>query len=121
LIMAHGMPEIFKMVTTALEALQEKGMSVEEGMQRLFVLGSSSMPLFGLQKQPVDELESYYLHAAAHYTIFDCPNSYIPGVEQQVLRLSLSQSIDAGIPMMNPAFTWRTASADFRPRTVFSL
>ncbi len=104
LIMAHGMPEIFKMVTTALEALQEKGMRVEEGMQRLFVLGSSSMPLFGLQKQPVDELESYYLHAAAHYTIFDCPNSYIPGVEQQVLRLSLSQSIDAGIPMMNPMF-----------------
>ncbi len=104
LIMAHGMPEIFKMVTTALEALQEKGMDVQESMKRLFVLGSYAMPLFGLQKQPVNELETYYLHAAAHYTIFDCQNSYIPGVEQQLIRLSLSQSIDAGIPMMNPMF-----------------
>ncbi len=104
LIMAHGMPEAYKIVTTALEALKAKGFSVPEGMKRLYVLGSPVMPLIGMKREPVTEPESAFLHAAAHYTIFDCQYSYIPGVEQSLIRISVSRSVDARIPMMNQMF-----------------
>lgn len=104
LIMAHGMSEMLKLLTTAIEALQAEGLTTQQAMSHLYILGSEMMPLFGMHKNPLQPKESEFLHAAAHRTIFNCQYSYIPGVEQQLIQPSLSESIDAGIPMMNPFF-----------------
>ncbi len=104
LIMAHGMPEITKMMTTAIAAMQDEGLTVQQGMRHLYILGSAMMPLFGLRKTPLQNEESDFLHAAVHTATFDSRYSYIPGVEQKLLRPPLPTTVDAGIPMMNPAF-----------------
>lgn len=104
LIMAHGMPEIAKMMTTALAALQTDGMGVREAMDRIFILGSEMMPLFGLKKQPLPLQESEFLHSAAHLSMFECGLSYIPGVEQQLITLPVSVATETSVPMMNTIF-----------------
>jgi len=103
LIMGHNLEEIVKVMTTALEALRKEGMTVQDAMKHMYILGSDLMPLFGLRKTPLPQRESEFLHAAVHQTMFDSRLSYIPGVEQTLLRSSLSTSIDAGVPMMNSA------------------
>lgn len=60
------------------------------------------MPLFGMRRKPLLPEASEALHAAVHSGSFDSRYSYIPGVEQKLLRLPLPTSIDAGVPMMNP-------------------
>ncbi len=102
LIMAHGMPEVLKFTTTALKTLEREGMTAEQAMPHLYILGSEMMPLFGMRRKPLLPEESETLHAAVHSGFFDSRYSYIPGVEQKLLRLPLSASIDAGVPMMNP-------------------
>lgn len=104
IIMAHGMSEIAKILTTAVAVLQDRGLPVEAAMDRVYILGSETMPLFGMRRMPLQIQESRILHAAAHYTLFDCSLSYIPGVEQQLVRMPISTAVDAGIPMMNPVF-----------------
>lgn len=105
LVMAHNMVEAAKMLTTAVSALQTEGMSVRQAMSRMYILGSDMMPLFGMRKSPVQNWESSFLHSGVHnIPQFDSQLSYIPGVEQQMIRPSLSTSIDAGFPMMNPVF-----------------
>lgn len=104
LIMAHSMPEIMKIMATAMKALQDEGLTVKQAMDHLYILGSEMMPLFGMHKTPIQPEEGEFLHAAAHFTMFDCQYSYIPGVEQEMLQPVLTTSIDAGIPMMNPLF-----------------
>ncbi len=106
LVMAHNMPEAAKMMTTAVAALQMRGLSVQQAMSRIYILGSDMMPLFGLRKTPVPNWEATFLHIGVHnFSQFDPRASYIPGAEQQMARFSLSTSIDQGIPMMNPVFT----------------
>ena len=104
LIMGHDMPEAPKLTTTALATMLDEGMTVRQAMNHLYILGSHMMPLFGMRKTALQPSESDFLHSAAHYTMFDCRYSYIPGVEQQLLPPPLSSSIDAGVPMMNPLF-----------------
>ena len=50
LVMAHSMPEVVKLLTTAVSALQEKASNEQQAMKRLYILGSEMMPLFGLKK-----------------------------------------------------------------------
>ena len=102
LIMAHGMLEVLKFTTTALKTLEQEGIAVEQAMPHLYILGSEMMPLFGMRRTPLALDESEDLHMAVHSGSFDSRYSYIPGVEQKLLRLPLSTSIDAGVPMMNP-------------------
>ena len=105
LVMAHNMPEAAKMMTTAVAALQSEGLSVQQAMRRLYILGSDMMPLFGLRKTPLPTWEAAFLHLGVHnFGQFDPRLSYIPGAEQQMARLPLSTSIDQGVPMMNPVF-----------------
>ena len=101
LIMAHSMPEVLKFTTTSLAALQQQGMGVKQAMSHLFILGSEMMPLFGMRQKTLALDESEDLHAAVHAGAFDSQYSYIPGVEQKLLRMPLPTSIDAGTPMMN--------------------
>lgn len=103
-IMAHGMTEIVKIVTTALRALQEEGVTVEDAMSHLYVLGSSMMPLFGLQKTPLQKQESMLFHTAAHDLLYDSRYSYVPGVARQLPRAARSTDIDTGMPMMSALF-----------------
>lgn len=104
LVMAHSMPEAAKLLTTAIRALQEEGLSEQQAMKRLYILGSEMMPLFGLKKSELLPAESDFLHRASHLKMFDSQYSFIPGVEQQLVRPPLSKSVDAGVPMMNPIF-----------------
>ena len=105
LVMAHNMPEAAKMMTTAVAALESKGLTVQQAMSRIYILGSDMMPLFGLRKTPVPTWEATFLHIGVHrFAQFDPTLSYIPGAEQQMARLPLSTSIDQGVPMMNPVF-----------------
>ncbi len=104
LVMAHSMPEAAKLLTTSLNALREKGLSVDSAMKHTYILGSQMMPLFGMRKSELLPDERDFLHMAAHYSMFDCGLSFIPGVEPQLLRPPLSTRIDEGVPMMNPVF-----------------
>ncbi|MBU1706087.1 hypothetical protein KKG19_05185 [Patescibacteria group bacterium] len=104
LVMAHSIPEVVKLLTTAVSALQEKGLNEQQAMKRLFILGSEMMPLFGLKKSEIVPAESDFLHSASHFEMFDSQYSFIPGIEQQTVPPPLSKSIDAGVPMMNPIF-----------------
>ncbi len=104
LLMAHGMPEAVKFMTTALQMLQGSGMSVQKAMPHLYILGSDMMPLFGMRKTPLPQQESNVLHAIAHSQMYNSQYSYIPGIEQAELRPSLSTGIASETPMMNPLF-----------------
>lgn len=105
LVMAHNMIEAAKMMTTAVGALQLRGLTVQQAMSRMYILGSDMMPLFGLRKMPLPNWESSFLHSGVHnFQQFNSQLSYIPGVEQQMIRPSLTTSVDAGFPMMNPVF-----------------
>jgi len=104
LVMAHGMEEVLKIMTTAVESMKDEGLNVQEAMSRVYVLGSEMMPLFGMQKSPLQTKESEFLHLVAHRSMFNCEYSYIPGVEQQLIKPPMAQTVEAGIPMMNPFF-----------------
>jgi len=104
LIMAHGMPEATKLLSTAVGALEDDGLAVSDAMRHVFLLGSPMMPLFGMQKAPVSTEIADVLHAGAHLTVFDCALSFIPGVRQEYVRARPSELIDAGVPMMSPLF-----------------
>ncbi len=105
LAMAHNMPEAAKMMTTAVAALESKGLTVQQAMSRIYILGSDMMPLFGLRKTPVPTWEATFLHLGVHnFGQFDPRLSYIPGAGQQMARLPLSTSVDRGVPVMKPVF-----------------
>jgi len=104
LIMAHGMPEATKLLSTAVGALEDEGLAVKDAMRHVFLLGSPMMPLFGLQRAPVSTEMAAVLHAGAHLTVFNCGLSFIPGVKQEYSRSDPSGMIDAGTPMMSPLF-----------------
>jgi len=103
-VMAHGMIEGTKLLSTALGALEYKGMSTEEAMDHVFLLGSDMMPLFGLQRNAVSARKAALLHEAAHSTVFDCSLSCIPGIRQELTGAQSSQLIDRESPMMSPLF-----------------
>lgn len=102
LIMAHGMEEAVKLVTTAVEALQDDGLSVHDAMDHLYVLGSHMMPLFVLTKRPPDADQNDQMHALAHAPTFDPQYSYIPGVTQEWVPPPASARATGDVPMMNP-------------------
>ena len=105
LIMAHNIPEAIRITTTAAEMLQAQGLTMQQAMSHLYILGCPKMmPLVGLRAKPLSPEESEGLREVVHSAMFDSRYSYIPGVEQQLLRLPIPCSHDAGIPMMNPLF-----------------
>lgn len=104
LIMAHSMLEATKLTSTAVAALEDRGLSTEDAMAHVFLLGSDMMPLFGLQKTAVSAEMAEALHEFAHFSYFDCRLSFIPGVRQELQQLRSSDVIDRGSPMMSPLF-----------------
>lgn len=99
------MPQAIKITTTAAAMLQAEGMTIQQSMSHLYILDSEMMmPLVSMRAKPLSREESQHLHEAAHSAMFESQYSYIPGVEQQLLRPPIPGSNDAGVPMMNPLF-----------------
>jgi len=104
LIMAHGMLEVTKLLSTSLAALEERGLPTGEAMSHVFLLGSRMMPLFGLQKSPISTEMAVAMHEVAHTSGFDCGLSYIPGVQQELVRAAPVELIETSSSMMSPLF-----------------
>jgi len=113
LFMSHSMMETSKILSTMVATLMDEGFSVQDAMQRVYILGSDMMPLIGFQKTPLAPDESGFFHAIAHSRLFTPGLSYVPDTEQP--SPSISTGIDAGFPMMNrPLLELASGSIDLQ-------
>lgn len=100
IIVAHGLPESIKLLSTALTAFEDRGVPVPEAMKQVYLLGSPMMPVFVVQKRPLDPARAEGLHLALHQAGYRGQESYVPYVEQVVKR-RLYEDIDTEWRMMN--------------------
>jgi hypothetical protein len=101
IVIGHSVLESMRLLMTSLAALREAGLTVTEAMERIYILGHPRMPVFAVRNQALTAQDADVLHAMLHLRGFEASSSYIPYVEQAVLDLGISESIDAEWRMMN--------------------
>jgi spermidine synthase len=82
IVVSHSENEVFRLIFTALSALETQGISYMEAMQRMYSLGNSMLPVFVLTRRPISAGESQQLHLQMHRRGFTTKAPYIPNIEQ---------------------------------------
>ena len=101
IVVAHHMPEIYKLVFTAINALEKKGLAAPQVMKRILTTGPEMMPVFVLKKQPFSPELSDAIHRNVHAFGFLSETMYIPNVPQAFYRPLDDSSPFQNLAMMN--------------------
>ena len=86
IIVAHNMPEIYKLVFTSINALQKIDLSTPQIMKHILTTGPQMMPVFVLKKQTFTKEESDLIHPIVHAFGFSNETTFIPHIEQVMFR-----------------------------------
>ncbi|NIO79377.1 MAG: hypothetical protein GTN68_02330 [Candidatus Aminicenantes bacterium] len=100
-VVAHHMPEIYKLVFTSINALKKRGLDIQQSMKHILTAGPQMMPVFVLKKQEFTKDESAFIHPAVHSFDFSNETMFIPHIEQVIFRPSDNIRGLQEIAMMN--------------------
>ncbi|NOZ60184.1 MAG: hypothetical protein GXO74_00735 [Calditrichaeota bacterium] len=100
-VVAHHMPEIYKLVFTSIKALQERGLNTQQTMKHIMTAGPQMMPVFVLKKREFTKEESNVIHPAIHAFRFSNETMFLPHIQQVILRPSDNIRGLQEIAMMN--------------------
>ncbi|HLA81610.1 MAG TPA: hypothetical protein VJP78_08355 [Thermoleophilia bacterium] len=84
IIVAHNNHEIYRLVTLALGAFGKQGISEPAAMNRLYTVGSDTMPTLVVQKQPLSVGDANAIHEQLHAQGLDKNALFIPSTRQQL-------------------------------------
>ena len=100
-VVTHSLTESMRLIMTTLDALREQGLSVPDAMQRIYLLGHPTMPVFVLKKSVLTRDEADTLHAVLHLAGLDGESSYIPHVKQVAGNIVSSEGQELEWRMLN--------------------
>ena len=92
IFVTHGNAELYRLLSLALTAFQERGISNKQAMNHLYTIVRHGMPTLIIQKNPFSTEEMKTRHAALHELGFDDGDYFLP-FQEQVSR-SLAPSHD---------------------------
>lgn len=95
-IIAHDEAAILRLVTTAIAAMADRGLTPEEVMARTYVLGSFPYPVFVLRQSPIGEAETRAMFAEAREQGYSVTTSYFPGIGAPGAVSSVLQALEQG-------------------------
>jgi hypothetical protein len=102
IVVAHADLEILRLVLTSLAALQKQGIPMDTAMNRLYVTGPETFPVFVLKKKPLTLKEAETIHSAIHESGYDSSSSFVPYIEQEKHSLLTTEGV-VEHHMLNPA------------------
>lgn len=103
IVVAHGDMEIFRLISTSLEALSQKGVSAASAMKHLYTVGPKLFPVFVLKNSPLTPEEAERVHLSMHRHGYLSLSSFIPFVQQVIHSMPLSEGIYYEHYMLNQA------------------
>lgn len=95
-IIAHDEAAILRLVTTAIAAMAERGLTPQQVMARIYVLGSFPYPVFVLRQSPIEDAETRAMFAGARERGYSLAASYFPGIGAPGAVSPVLQAIEQG-------------------------
>ncbi|MBT3273008.1 MAG: hypothetical protein HN368_07630 [Spirochaetales bacterium] len=124
IIVGHNVLEVYRVVSTAIEILENRGLSSDLAMKQIYTFGPESMPTVVLRKNPITENEAAYLVESIRQSNWDSSVVFVPFVH----HVSTPGSLPS-LPTMNRSLyaisesgasfedSFADFAADFRPVT----
>ncbi|MFQ5769990.1 MAG: hypothetical protein ACE5HX_05605, partial [bacterium] len=97
-IVAHNDPEIYRLISLALTAFEQRNIAQATAMKHIYTIASGMMPAIVIKKQPFDKLEIKKRHDILHQLEFDKGSFFVPYEQQVVIRSDKEIGLD---------FEWR--------------
>lgn len=97
-IVSHDDPEIYRLISLALTAFEQRDVSQPEAMKHIYTIASGMMPAIVIKKQPFEPGEIEKRHVALHQLGFDQGSFFVPYEQQVVLPPNKQIGLD---------FEWR--------------
>jgi len=104
MILAHGEPEVVRLVSTVLKAFEQRGISNQKAMEHLYAISDGMLAQLVIQKQPFSRAEVRKRHRIMHAYHLHNPIAYFPYIEQQEMQARLYNGTPVEIPMFQQAF-----------------
>jgi spermidine synthase len=95
-VVAHDEAAILRLVTTAIAAMAERGLSAPDVMARTYVLGSFPFPVFVLRQDPMAAEEARAILAEARERGYSLASSYIPNIAVPGAVSPVLQALEQG-------------------------
>ncbi len=81
-VVGHNDAEILRLLSTSLAALHKKGVGIESGMNRIYIVGSDDYLVFVLKKVPFEPMRVLRMYQALHQLDLESSLSYFPYIRQ---------------------------------------
>ncbi len=82
IVVAHDPVEIFRLLSIALDALNQRGIDNEAAMKQIYIVGAEMYPVFVLKKTAFESTKMESIHQSIHELGYDPTLSYVPGIRQ---------------------------------------
>ena len=105
IVVAHSPVEMFRLLSVSLAALEQLGMDNRAAMERVYMVGSDSFPIFVMKKSPFGSGDMVPVHQSLHQLGYDLPTSYLPGIRLSPSSLHAEEGRFDECSMLNPLFT----------------
>ncbi len=129
IIVAHGDPEIYRLIALVTAALARSGVSEQDAMKRLYTVAGDMMPALVVQNRALTPEEGTVIHEKVHALGYDKGALYVPYEKQVTIpagtRLGVDKEfrmfdrflVDVSEGKLSIATLVRTASLDISPVT----
>ncbi len=81
-VVGHNDAEILRLLSISLAALHKKGVGIESGMNRIYIVGSDDYLVFVLKKVPFEPIRVLPMYQALHQLDLESSLSYFPYIRQ---------------------------------------
>ncbi|MDP2730618.1 MAG: hypothetical protein Q8O55_09040 [Dehalococcoidales bacterium] len=105
IVVTHSPEELYRLLSVSTTALEQLGIDNSAAMQRVYMMGSESFPVFVMGKSPLKPEEMVPLHKSIHQLGYDLSTSFLPGIRQSSLSLHTEEGRFDECSMLNPVFT----------------
>jgi len=102
-VVTHGTGETLRLIITALDALETRGIDTSSAMKHIYSVGPEATPLFVLKKSPFTKNEAEKIHQKMHELDFDHELAFVPFIEQMKHKSLLSDGNEYYHYMLNAA------------------
>ncbi len=82
IVVAHSPVEMYRLLSVSLAALEQSGIDNRAAMERIYMVGSDSFPVFVMKKSPFGPGDMVPVHQSLHQLGYDLSTSYLPGIGQ---------------------------------------
>ncbi|MDZ7660503.1 hypothetical protein [Fodinibius sp.] len=82
IFVTHGNAELYKLLSLALTAFEQQGISNQQAMNYLYVVSKHNMPALVVKKKPFEGKDMQTRHAALHELGYDQGEYFVPFQEQ---------------------------------------